>query len=211
MLNVKYLLTPANAGVPEALRDRFELKHRSDMGIFEIRGYLPRAFVVHDYRTAADDAEAIDVMLRDDFDVGRAAVMSGPLPGFQRASLASGLPDTPLKISRPSSDRIEITSHLGDHGILVVSEQFFPGWEAWVDGQPSEIHKVNSTLMGIVVPAGDHQVSLRFFPKAIRNGFAVAGLGGMSCLVLLFLDWMRHTRRVKPVQDISHRGPRPKK
>ena len=205
MLNVKYLIAPYNAELPETMMDRYELKHRSDISVFQAKAYLPRAFVVYDYRVVESAPAAIQTMLGPEFDPARTALVDTPIPGFDRPQSLPPPIGSVVEVSRPSSDRLEITSRLADRGLLVVSEQFFPGWEARVDGQSAQILKVNTVLMGVVVPAGEHRVSLRFLPTAITTGFPIAAVAGTLCLLMLVLDWVRH-RKVR----VASRTPDPR-
>jgi hypothetical protein len=47
-------------------------------------------------------------------------------------------------------------------GYLVFSEIYFDNWRAEIDGKPADLHKVNYTLRGIAVPAGNHKIKLYF-------------------------------------------------
>jgi hypothetical protein len=196
MLNVKYVLTPPEIRVSEEAAARYTLKYRSEIGILQANRYLPRIFVVFDHRRVNNTSEAIDVMLGPLFDPSRTAIVENPLPGFQPSPQDGDLISaTRLKGSRVSSDRFELDVHLPEQGILVVSEQFLPGWEARVDETPSDIVKVNAVLMGLVVPKGDHHVSLRFLPRSVTIGLiAMAGALAVSVLLLAF-EVVRGIRR----------------
>ena len=52
----------------------------------------------------------------------------------------------------------------GGTALLVLSEIYYPGWRAAVNGQAAEIQKVNGAMRGIVVPAGASHVTLEFTP-----------------------------------------------
>ena len=43
-------------------------------------------------------------------------------------------------------------------GLVVVSDNWYPGWTAEVDGRPAKIWKVNTVIRGVVVEPGKHQV-----------------------------------------------------
>jgi len=75
------------------------------------------------------------------------------------------------------------TSH---RGVLVLSEIYYPGWNATIDGSETEIYRVDYNLRGIIVPAGSHAVAFHFAPESFARGslltFAALGLSfvGMS-------------------------------
>ena len=53
-------------------------------------------------------------------------------------------------------------------GVVVFNEAFDPGWRATVDGEPAPIERVNLLHRGVVVPAGAHDVELRYAPPGVR-------------------------------------------
>ena len=55
-------------------------------------------------------------------------------------------------------------------GMLVASENIFPGWRATVDGAPAELHAAYTVFRGVVVPAGRHQVEMRYRPLWLYAG-----------------------------------------
>jgi len=88
--------------------------------------------------------------------------------------------------------------------LLVLSEADYPGWRATIDGQPAAIRRVDHALRGLAVPAGDHDVELRYRPRSFQVGMtltllalivlAVAGRRAawpsLSVVALLPAIWM---------------------
>jgi uncharacterized membrane protein YfhO len=59
--------------------------------------------------------------------------------------------------------------------LLVTGEIYYPaGWVATVDGDETQIVKVNELVRGVVVPPGEHVVEMHFEPASDRNGFLIA-------------------------------------
>jgi hypothetical protein len=85
-----------------------------------------------------------------------------------------------------SPDRIELTSD-GPAGTLVLSEIMYPGWQAWVNGQPAPIAVTDGLLRSVVLPAGIHQVVFEFRPLAVYVGAGLAVLGWLVFCALLIL------------------------
>jgi uncharacterized membrane protein YfhO len=56
----------------------------------------------------------------------------------------------------------------------VLAESFYPGWRAWVDGAPVEIVRTDIAFRGLVVPAGAHEVAMRFQPAILPLSLAVS-------------------------------------
>jgi uncharacterized membrane protein YfhO len=66
--------------------------------------------------------------------------------------------------------------------ILVLSENHYPGWRAYVDGKSVDVIRVNYNLRGVAVPAGNHLVEFVYRPKSVLAGLAVSLLTLLSLL-----------------------------
>jgi hypothetical protein len=95
----------------------------------------------------------------------------------EQAPATAGSSDSQVKIVNYEPNRIDLSTKNSRPGFLVLSEVFFRGWEARVDGQPVKLHRVNYTLRGVAVPAGDHRVEVLYLPESLRNGAIAASLG----------------------------------
>jgi uncharacterized membrane protein YfhO len=58
--------------------------------------------------------------------------------------------------------------------ILVLSENHYPGWRAYVDGQSIDVMRVDYNLRGVAVPAGSHLVKFVYQPKSVLVGLAIS-------------------------------------
>ena len=90
-----------------------------------------------------------------------------------------------LKSYQPN--RLEIETRNPSQSFLVLSEVYYDGWEARVDGQPTKIYRTNYTLRGIVVPPGDHHIEFVYRPRSFRLGV----MGFAAGLLVLLIGWVR--------------------
>ncbi|MCI0663533.1 MAG: YfhO family protein, partial [Acidobacteria bacterium] len=166
-----------------------ELAQFENVAVYENPNYAPRAWFVK----RAVVAPSVDVLQ---------SIKNGTLPdgnpfnpsetvlfdredfgGREISDLAIGDPvNSTVKVSRYEPNRIEIQTSNAQPGFLVLSEIYFRGWDAWVDGRRTPVERVNHALRGIAVPAGEHQVDFVFRPPALWNGAFYTFLG----LLILF-------------------------
>ena len=60
-------------------------------------------------------------------------------------------------------------------GVAVLSEIYFPwGWHATIDGEETEIGRVNYMLRAVRIPAGAHTLELRYEPQSLKTTTATA-------------------------------------
>jgi len=77
-----------------------------------------------------------------------------------------------LKEYEPNRLKYELNS--GKGGVVVFSEIYYPGWTATVDGQETELGRVDYVLRALNVKPGKHEVELKFFPKSIDRTETIA-------------------------------------
>jgi hypothetical protein len=129
----------------------------------------PRAFLVHRTRRAATrDAAIADL---GSMKIHEEAIVSADGPLLSGAGAA-----TPVALRRQVPERIEASVQAAAEGLLVVSEHYDPGWRAQVDGQDVPVHPADVIVLGILVPAGRHEVRLRFIPVGFVPGVFCAAL-----------------------------------
>ncbi|MEP7288415.1 MAG: YfhO family protein [Chloroflexota bacterium] len=86
----------------------------------------------------------------------------------------------------------------GGGGVLILSDQYYPGWNATIDGKPVDIYRADTVFRAVCVPAGDHTVRYEFRPLSLFMGIVVSAVGWVVlCAVALFVR--RRPRQSPPV------------
>jgi hypothetical protein len=175
-------LYSSDAGVPavSAYGVAWAQVYQGETFVSERLAALPRAYVVYAAEVISDDAQATAHLLNTEFDLRNAAVSVKDLP----LPPASELPATPAQITAYASTAITILARVRQDGLLVLSDQYYPGWRVYVDGQPAEIVRVNQIMRGVLLPAGEHQVVFRFQPDTLRLGLWLSLAGLLLCIGL---------------------------
>jgi hypothetical protein len=60
--------------------------------------------------------------------------------------------------------------------ILVLSQLWYPGWHARIDGVSAKLVPVDGLIQGLSVPSGAHTVELRFRPVSFIVGVVITGI-----------------------------------
>jgi hypothetical protein len=94
---------------------------------------------------------------------------------------------------------VEIEAKLTTPGLVVLADQFYPGWTLEVSspgGPPQEapILRTNRVMRGAWLPAGEHRLVYRYRPASFRWG---AGISGAAWLVLAGIAAAMAARRVR--------------
>lgn len=141
--------------------------------LYRLPGEQPAAWVVP-MIVKADDASTLATVLNPLFNVRRAAIFDSASSAVAQPATAT-LPQplsAPLSFTRYDAGAIDIkldgSAPVG--AALVVSENYYPGWQAEVDGQAVPVSRANYAIMGIPLPANAKSVSLRFVSPPYERG-----------------------------------------
>jgi hypothetical protein len=172
LLNVKYVITwrkelyvPSEIIYQEVVGDETNYVHR-------LKQVTPRAWLVYQVQQTDDDS----------------ALPQLDALGFDPAETALIPPDTALAIQPPPAQQkgqveilyrdpnsltLDVTATA--NGLLILSEIYYPGWQAMVDNQPAGLVRADYVLRGVPVPTGRHQVKLLFQPNTLIWGSILSG------------------------------------
>jgi hypothetical protein len=144
--------------------------------------------VVHRTDIEPSDDAAFARIDKPGIDLHNVAVLQGQLP---RALDAEATGDS-LRFRSYEPDEMSLDVNAAGNGLLVLSEVYYPGWRATVNGQTAEIYKVDGALRGIVVPRGTSRVVLEYVPV---SGYLGAWLSLLTAGCVL-IGWIRSRRKL---------------
>jgi uncharacterized membrane protein YfhO len=113
-------------------------------------------------------------------DFSKAAVVGMPVVLRPAAG-----PDAVRTVSyEPDALELEVTAAAA--GMLVLSENNYPGWHAWIDGRETPIYSANIAFRGVAVPAGIHRIHMEFRPVIL---YWSLGFSAGAAILLVALAW----------------------
>lgn len=165
----------------------------SEYVILENLMALPRAWLVGDV-VDLDERDMLPALAYSQLPDGRAFEPSST--AFVVTGAATALPSTgqasgTAKITRTGDGYLRIASSSSADALLAVSEMWYPGWSARVDGEPAEVLRVDYLIMGVQVPAGRHVVELVFDPASLKIGMTVSAAALVVVVGLAAWPWRR--------------------
>jgi hypothetical protein len=177
---VRYLLARSPASAFAARRTRLyqEIARSADgITVFENPAVLPRFRFAETLVPVADLAAAKAILLDPArFDPAHQTLVEG---------LTSPLRVAPGRIiaQTTANNRLDWSVETEGRAFFIVSDTWFPGWTATVDGQPTPISMVNGCVRGVFVDGpGRHQIQMQFWPRSLTAGLIGTALG---CLLLV--------------------------
>ncbi|HWE48995.1 MAG TPA: YfhO family protein [Bryobacteraceae bacterium] len=186
LLNVGFLIRPASTPDPNPVYQDGRWKVYANPRSF------PRGWLVH--KTVVDTAPDGVFRRLDDpaINLHETALLDAPLPPDLARGLdgVAGLAES-VQFRSYEANRLAVDVTSEKPGLLVLSEMFYPGWHATVNGKPADIYKVDGALRGILTPQGASRIELSYAPFSIYAGAAITGLTFLAVLAGVFLNWRK--------------------
>jgi hypothetical protein len=190
MLNVHYVVTwRSQLEVPSEVIYHTTTRQGDDVYLHHLEGEAPRAWGVLETRVVSID-EALALLSQADFDHYQVALLEAPLDTPLTGGPAG---DTRVTVKAVEPERLVLEAEMPARGLVILSQRYYPGWRASVDGQPASVHRADAIFQGIEVPQGTHRLEIVFQPLTFYVG---AGLSLLTVVAIIgYTVWVvRRTR-----------------
>jgi Bacterial membrane protein YfhO len=145
------------------------------VNVYENAHALPRAWLAADARALGEE-DTLSIIRAGAFADGsaweptRTALVESEVQGL---GAGGGAAAGRAEVTRYEPNRVDVKTDASAPSVLVLAENHYPGWRAYVDGGGADVLRVDYNLRGVVVPAGAHEVSFVYRPKSVLVGLAV--------------------------------------
>lgn len=197
ILGVKYVLDNENLTVardwePGALetsnnRHRLIWLKNNKWRIYQRQTALPRTFLAGSYEVITADEKILRRLFDPNFNIQDKLILEKN-PNF--ATSSQGFAQA--KITKYFPQSVEIQTRSDSPRILYLSDNYYPGWKATVDGQSTEIFRANYTFRAVPLISGTHTVKFRYEPESFRLGL-ITSLVGLVVWLSLFV-WPKFSK-----------------
>ena len=138
---------------------------------------LPRALFVTSHRVVSDHEAAWQAIHDPAFDPARTVILERDQVLDDASSLQPG--ETiggggQVAFARYDPNDIELRVEAKVAGWVVLSDVYYPGWQAMLDGEAAPVLRANYTFRAVPVPAGEHTLKMTFAPRTWRVGLTVS-------------------------------------
>ena len=136
-------------------------------------------------RSVDSPDDAMTAIADPEFDARQVAVAEEEIGGMGASGRGPRYAGT-ARLTHYSPERATVETSADQTSLLVMTDTYFPGWQATVDGRKSAIHRTDYLLRGVVVPAGRHRVAFAYRPASWDAGRALSLAALVALAVLAF-------------------------
>jgi hypothetical protein len=179
-LGVSYILDRMENGstlrtFPE---ERFSLIYeKNGWKIFENLESSPRAFLTNEYKIFSTKDEFSSEFFKKDFDVSKTIFLEES-PGFKTDN--SLVSNNSVDILSYSPNEIVISTESESESLLFLSDTYYPGWKAYLNGIETKIYRANYAFRAVKVDQGDSEIRFIYDPDSFKIGVIVSAISVAS-------------------------------
>jgi uncharacterized membrane protein YfhO len=176
VLNIKYAL----------------IKDTNEFEVITADKIMPRATLIKKV-TIMPLEKQMEYIKKTDFDPQQEILLESPLKTNSASDLR--IEDNNVIITKYQPNRIELTCNSIENQILVLSELYYPGWNAYIDGKKQQIFRADYLLRAIPVAQGNHNVVFVYKPKSLLIGGAITALTLLVIIIILLKSYLSRLKQ----------------
>lgn len=181
LVGAKYMLAPSSSQIPPNYFGPDSFSVDRDFGQFALYrndNALPRVFLVNKYEVIPDRYDIYPLILsgQDNLREKLFLEVKPPIEIIQ-----SDLSTMTASIDLYTADSILISVNSNSNALLVLTDNYYRFWEAWVDGEKTEILRADGSFRAVPIPAGSQQILFKYN----RDGNQPAAMATMLTLLLV--------------------------
>lgn len=180
LLGVKYIMETKNGDGKDRQktdvrfpRSLFSLAWENEQWrLWEYNQSLPRAFLVSDAIVATSSA-TYQKLFDPNFSLTEAIIVEKQ-PNIQKADKPAPMSSASAVIQSYTPNLVSIRTSSETDSMLFLSDSYYPGWNAYIDGKKTEIYRANYAFRAIETPKGSHTIVFKFEPLSWKIGILIS-------------------------------------
>lgn len=169
---------------------QYELKSTGDYNIYENLNAKELFYIPEQVLPTSEEDRSQLYTQTENYDILNTSYLTEVDNAYDFSEIQSEVQDIELHNNYATA---QVTAD-GDC-FLNFSQTYYPGWEAYVDGQETKVYMVNGIIQGIFVPEGTHTVEFRFVPTIFYIGLAVSGCAIVACVAYSIYEQKKYGRK----------------
>lgn len=146
--------------------------NNNDWSITDNTSALSRVYLVNNYEIIADKEKILSRLFNPQLNISDTVILEKHLNNYKNTQKQYSNKINEINFGE---NKVNIEYHSQASSILVLTDNYYPGWKAYVDGKETEIYRANYTFRAIELPKGKHIVKFLYEPESFRIGAILSG------------------------------------
>ncbi len=196
---IKYVILSYPVEDNEYQLIKYEKLKDKDTYLYTYSGYPGRFLLFNNVHYLNDDNKVMEKMIDKKTDFKKELILSAP----PRESVINEKPiKGTVRLVSYHSNKIILDYEADGNGFLYLSDTYYPGWKAYVDGKETKIYRANLAFRAIEVQKGRHRVVFRYVPMSFYIGLVLTLFGVALCVWL----WRRDGKGEDSLNRLNVKG-----
>lgn len=152
--------------------------------LYEYRSWPGRFLLFGRIRRVEDDRAMIEAISDKGIDLQKELLLLSEkaIPYEERAVTGK------VDLLSYEANTVRLTCTADNDAFLYVSDTYYPGWRAAVDGTPTTLYRANLAFRAVLVPKGSHIVTFTYVPLSFYVGLIVTAIGLLASMCVVARD-----------------------
>lgn len=186
LLGVKHILDRIENGstIKTFPSGQFSLIYQKEgWRIFNNLEAAQRAFLTTDYKVFKTDKEFEEIFFSGSFNPAKTVLLEEDIniPVSNKENKSN------IKFTSYSANTITLNTYSDITSLLFISDTYYPGWKAYIDGTSSRIYRADYDFRSIIVPKGNHVVVFNYEPESFYLGIKITIISILSLILFVFV------------------------
>jgi hypothetical protein len=186
LLNIKYLLSSSQLNTPWT-KQVFEAE---GIYVYQNLACLPRASTFYSWEVEKDESQILSDLKNQGFDIRQKILLTETPTGIQSNIPSDQSPPLlPARVYDNKINSFDVDVEMPQDGFLLLSENYYPAWKAYVDGKQTKIYRADYLFRAVPLDKGKHQLRFVFDsrPYDIGKDCTLLTLAGLLVIFIFYL------------------------
>ena len=167
-----------------------------DIYIHENYDVYPRAFLVNNFKTVEKDTAQEYLVKNPDFNLRQNVILEEELSNelINQLELSKDNKINNVNIVSYKTNNVLIETSNYDASILILTDVYYPGWKAFIDGTETKIYRADGLVRAVFVPEGDHTIEFVYLPESYTIGITISLITALILVAIYFVSRNKYRR-----------------
>ena len=166
--------------------EKYQQVYQDENGwkVFENLKAAPRVFLTSDYKIFKTKEEFESLFFAKDFNPAKTILLEEELSNHS-LDLNQVNQANKVMVEDYQANNIKLLTKTEGNKLLFLSDTYYPGWKAFIDGKESKIYRADYAFRAVVVPAGNHEVIFSYQSQSFYLGSKISIISLIVLIIFL--------------------------